>query len=136
MDDLLPIGSIVELKNNKRKMIIGYLPNKPNDKEFYDYICCNSKTGLRKEKKELKQNKDYFFINNEDIENVLFIGCQDKEFLMYKIMHNRIKEKLLEIRKNNSNLTEEDLDKLYTKELEDSRKEIEEKIGKRENKDE
>ena len=43
MEELLPIGSIVELKDGKRFMIIGYLPNKIKDEMFYDYIGCLKK---------------------------------------------------------------------------------------------
>ena len=125
MEDLLPVGSIVELKNKKRRMIIGYLPNKPNDKEFYDYICTNSVIGIVFEKDKLKVNKDFFYINADDIDKVLYIGCQDKEFDLYKVVHKKIKETLLEARKENRELSNEELENMYKKAFEDLFKEIE-----------
>ena len=128
MEDLLPVGSIVELKDKKRKMIIGYLPSKPNDKEFYDYICCNSKIGIRKPKEELKEKVDYTYLNQDEIERVIYIGCQDKEFDLYKMVHAKIKDKLLEARKENKELTNEELEEMYSKVFEGLYREIESKI--------
>ena len=40
MEDILPLGSIVKLKNNKTFVIIGYISYKNNEDGAYDYICC------------------------------------------------------------------------------------------------
>ncbi len=128
MEDLLPVGSIVELKDNKRMMIIGYLPSKPNDKDLYDYVCCNSKIGIRRPKEELEENKDYFFVNQEDIQTVLYIGCQDSEFEVYKMINKKTKEKLLEAKNENKEFTNEELEKMYSDIFENLYKELNEKI--------
>lgn len=137
MEDLLPIGSIVELTDRRRKMIIGYLPSKPNDKEFYDYICCNSKIGLRKEKIKLKPRIDYSYINKEDIKDVLYVGCQDNEFLIAKLTFDKVKSRMLEARETNTILTNEELDELYGKAFSEIKSEIEKMMdSNKENKNE
>ena len=124
MEDLLPVGSIVELKDKRRLMIIGYLPSKPNDKEFYDYMCCNSLIGIRKPKEDLKENQDYYYINQEDIESVLYIGCQDMEFELDKMINKKTKDKLQEVRSQNKELTNEELENIYSGIFEDLYKDL------------
>ena len=124
MEDLLPVGSIVELKDKRRLMIIGYLPSKPNDKELYDYMCCNSLIGIRKPKEDLKENQDYYYINQEDIESVLYIGCQDMEFELYKMINKKTKDKLQEVRSQNKELTNEELENIYSGIFEDLYKDL------------
>jgi hypothetical protein len=98
MDELLPIGSVVELKNKRLRMIIGYLPNTSDD-EVYDYLCCNHLRGFRKKKEDLKEQTDYTYIKKEDIETVLYLGHQDFEFTLFKATFNVDKERLLERKK-------------------------------------
>lgn len=93
MNELLPIGSIVELKNHMRCMIIGFLPSPLNSKVLYDYIACNP-DGVTKRKEELKEKKDYFFIKKEEIDNVLFIGLQNDEFELYEDILKTMIEKI------------------------------------------
>lgn len=83
MSDLLPIGSIIEVKNKTKYMIIGFFPSIIIEDEVYDYIVCKPK-GLTKTKKKLKKEIDYFYIKKEDIVNVLYIGFQDEDFNVYK----------------------------------------------------
>ena len=84
MEGILPIGSIVTLKNNSTKIfIIGYLPDDMRNRDFHDYIGITSTLSLDGTK--LVYNKNEFIFNNEDIENIYFIGYQDKKFdLMYR----------------------------------------------------
>lgn len=84
MEKLLPVGSIIKLKNNKEFMIIGYSPNKPVVEDKYDYICCLPKVGITRKKSEIKLNIDYFYINNKDINQVLYIGYSDEMFDLYE----------------------------------------------------
>ena len=133
MEDLLPVGSIVELKNKKRRMIIGYLPSKPNDEKFYDYICANAVIGIVFEKDKLKENKDYFYINADEIDNVLYIGCQDKEFDLYRVVHKKIKDALLELKKEKRELSNEELENMYKKAFDEIFKDIEENKKRGEN---
>lgn len=93
MIDLIPIGSIVELKDNKKNMIIGYNPSLPNDTEQYDYIVC-SPNGLNKEKEKLIYNEDYFYIKKEDIINIFYIGFSDRNFDLFEEIHNEILNKI------------------------------------------
>lgn len=83
MKELLPVGSIIELKNNSRFMIIGYSPNENSDEKSCDYICCLPHVGIKREKSNLKLDIDYFIINRNDIYNVLFIGYNDDDFTKY-----------------------------------------------------
>ena len=85
-NDILPIGTIVELKNNERFMIIGYNQASDDKGKEYDYICCLPIIGLIREKENIKLNTDYFYINNEDIDKVLYIGYSDEEFKKYKLI--------------------------------------------------
>ena len=89
MFDLIPIGSIVELKDKREVMIIGYNPNKVNESEQFDYIICMP-SGFDKVKEKLVLNKDYFYIKKEDITNIIYIGYNDREFDLYKAFHDEI----------------------------------------------
>ena len=73
MEELLPIGSVVEVYDLGLLMIIGYLPNTPKDNELTDYICCKKNVGIRKERKDLFLNKDYFYINKNEIKKNLVV---------------------------------------------------------------
>ena len=47
MEGILPIGSIVTLKNNSTKIfIIGYLPDDMRNRDFHDYIGITSTLSL------------------------------------------------------------------------------------------
>lgn len=105
MNELLPLGSIVELKSKTRYMIIGFLPSSIKSKIFYDYIVCNP-DGFTKRKEELKEKIDYYFIKKEEIDNVLFIGLQDNEFDLYQDILKTILEK---IHDSKQELTEKEL---------------------------
>ena len=107
-EDILPLGSIVQLKNKKKLMIIGYYQAVDEKGKEYDYICCLPTIGITKEKKELKINTDIFYINNEDIETILFIGCSDEDYKKYKLVLSFSKEEYKLI-KNNSNYDENTL---------------------------
>lgn len=77
MNKLLPIGSVVLLKEaNKRIMIYGRLQKKPNKEGVYDYIACPYPEG------NIDSNKGILF-NHKDIERIYFLGFQDKEELDY-----------------------------------------------------
>ena len=51
--------------------------------------------------KQLVSNKNYFFVNNDDIKDVLYIGLQSKEYEFYKKILKELKNKVLEVKKNN-----------------------------------
>ena len=115
MNDMLPVGSKVKLKDGRILVIIGYLPNKPNDAVLYDYICCRDMYGIRHKKEDLVLNRDYFYINQGDIANILYIGYSDRDFDLFSYYTNLIKEELKKAKKRKLNLTEEQLDEMYSK---------------------
>ena len=72
MKELLPIGTVVLLKDATKKiMIIGYLPVTEDDKKF-DYAGVMWPEGL------LSADKTLLF-NNEDIDDVFFNGFKNNE---------------------------------------------------------
>ncbi|MBY7024149.1 MULTISPECIES: DUF4176 domain-containing protein [Clostridium] len=79
MKTLLPIGSIVLLKDsNKKLMIIGRLQREleSKSKNQWDYSACLYPEG------NLRPESSLLF-NHEQIERVYFIGFQDEEELEY-----------------------------------------------------
>ncbi len=58
MEELLPVGSIVALKDERLVMIIGYLPSTPLSEKQYDYIAVDY-LGITKPQEELRNKKDY-----------------------------------------------------------------------------
>lgn len=118
MKKKLPVGSIVRLNNNKRFMIIGYSPSKPNDKKKYDYICCLPKIGIIRKASEIKLNIDYFYLKEEDIKQVLYIGYSDEIFDLYEYSLY-IYETNLKIAKEQEELNEENIKKIVEQSLQD-----------------
>ena len=92
MDDikeLLPIGSIVLLKNGEKKLIIiGIKPvDKTNNNAMYDYLAVPYPEGYIKDTLT-------FFVNHDKIEQVIARGYEDEE-------RTEFIEKLDEYYKNN-----------------------------------
>lgn len=85
---LLPLGSVVKLKNGDIKlMIISRAPLYEQDGVigYFDYSSCIYPTGQ-------VENQTYFF-NNENIEKVYFEGYKDEqEKLFQKQYEDKIKE--------------------------------------------
>lgn len=69
----LPIGSVVLLKNGKKKvMIYGRRQRRITDEHEYDYIACLYPEG--------NISEDYMYLfNHEDIETVVYRGYSDAE---------------------------------------------------------
>jgi len=78
MDPLLPIGTVVLLKEStKRVMIYGRLQRETNGDRVWDYIACLFPEG--------NINPDHSFLfDNDQIESVFFVGCQDEEELRFQ----------------------------------------------------
>lgn len=88
MSKLLPIGSVVLLREaNKRIMIYGRLQKNMNNGELYDYIACSYPEG------NLDPNKAILF-NHDDIQKVYFIGFQDREEIEYSELIDKNYESL------------------------------------------
>lgn len=76
--DLLPIGSIVLLKDAKRKLMInGRIVTKSGEDEIYDYTGVIYPVGVT-------GSEDMYFFNRDAIDTVFFIGYQDKEELDFR----------------------------------------------------
>ena len=119
MEELLPVGSKVELHSKRKFVIIGYLPSKPNDEKQYDYICCRDRYGINWKKDKLVFDKHYFYINKEDIERVLYIGYSDEKFDIFNHSLLLVKDKLKKAKKAKDTLTEEEVKEVYVDALGD-----------------
>lgn len=74
---VLPIGSVVQLKNmTKRVMIIGYGARKNDEDKMWDYIVCPFPFGIVDVQKTM-------VCNREDIDVLYAIGYQDSEVLQF-----------------------------------------------------
>lgn len=88
MSKLLPIGSVVLLREaNKRIMIYGRLQKNISNGKLYDYVACSYPEG------NLDPNKAILF-NHEDIEKIYFIGFQDIEEIEYSELIDKNYEEL------------------------------------------
>lgn len=71
--DLLPLGSVVLLKNaNKRIMIVGRIQANAEEGIIYDYSACYYPEGMF-------ASDELFFFNRDMIERIYFIGFQDPD---------------------------------------------------------
>ena len=78
MERLLPIGSVVLLKDStKRVMIMGVCQREVESHEIYDYAGCLYPEGY------MGANKVYLF-NHEQIDQIYSIGYQDEEQKEFK----------------------------------------------------
>ncbi len=78
MSVLLPNGSIVLLRDSsKRVMIYGRLQREVDGNRVWDYIACLYPEG--------NINADHSFLfDNEQIENIYFVGYQDEEEIKFQ----------------------------------------------------
>lgn len=84
--DLLPIGSVVLLKEGeKRLMICGRIQVQGGSDEIYDYSACLYPEGIT-------SSDSMYFFNKDAIENVYFIGFQDEEEFGYSDFLNSLGE--------------------------------------------
>lgn len=87
MDQLLPIGSIITLKEgNRHLMIMGRFHRNLENGKIYHYATCLYPDGYQ-------GGNTYYLCNHEHIEQVLFKGFQDEEELQYRqLISNKLKE--------------------------------------------
>lgn len=111
MTDLLPVGSLIKLKSNKKLMIIGYLPNKLEEDKSFDYICSNE-YGLIVQKDKLIKDKHYFYVDKNEIDEILYIGYHDENFEHLKNIIFLLENKLEQLKKETKELTQEALTEL------------------------
>ena len=87
MKDLLPIGSVVTLKEGtKRLMIIGRLQQNVRTKKVYDYAGCLWPEGY------MDKDSCYVF-DHEDIDCLYYIGLQDIEEFNFRFELDEKKKK-------------------------------------------
>lgn len=73
MKDLLPVGSVILLKDATKKLVImGILQVKPDEKKMYDYLGVPYPEGYI-------GNNNNFLFNHEDINDVVFTGYSNPE---------------------------------------------------------
>ena len=89
LSGLLPAGTVVLLKNStKRVMIIGVCQKSAdNPDEVWDYSGCLFPEGYMGADK-------VFLFNNDQIENIYFLGYQDAEQAAFKKMADKALEDL------------------------------------------
>jgi len=88
MKELLPIGSVVMLKGGKKRvMICGRIQTHVETGKLYDYSACYFPEGII-------NPRELFLFNNEDIEQVYFIGLQDVEEFKFRGYINKKLEEL------------------------------------------
>lgn len=77
MDKYLPLGSIVLLKNSKKRvMIIGYKSKVSGNDKVWDYSGCLFPEGV------IDANKLFVF-DDAQIERLYFLGLQDTESMTF-----------------------------------------------------
>lgn len=83
MKDLLPIGSVVMLKDGKKKvMIIGIKQMDADTKEEYDYLAVLYPEGYI-------ANSMMFFFNHDAIEDIYHMGYRNQE---HDVFRNKLEE--------------------------------------------
>ncbi len=81
-DNILPIGSIVNLKKQFRKtLIIGYDLKKESN--TYEYVGCIYPEGYTKK-------EDLLLFNIDDIESIYYIGYQNALFKDYLLKRGNV----------------------------------------------
>ena len=80
----LPIGSVVSLKNTKKRLMVTGFYVKSDEKDVYfDYLGCIYPEGM------VSEHDNYVF-NNEQIEKVVYSGFIDEEETNFKKMLDKI----------------------------------------------
>ena len=125
-DSILPIGSIVKLKNEeKSRMIVGYCPNDIQD-DIKIYVGVEYPLGLRN---QFLLNQNYFTFNPEDIEDLLFLGHQDQNYEEYARLIKNVLRKIKVYKENNKTF---DNKTLFREALRENIKIIEDRENKNE----
>ncbi len=85
--ELLPLGSIVRLKNGtKRIMICGRLQQRESDQKIFDYCACYYPEGIL-------NSEELFLFQHSDIDTICHTGYRDDEELrLQKYIQKRCEE--------------------------------------------
>ena len=89
---LLPVGTVVLLKNSKKRVMVIGICQRSAEKpeEIWDYSGCLFPEGYMGADK-------VFLFNNDQIDKVFFLGLQDQEQMAFKEMAEKA---LADLRKN------------------------------------
>ena len=90
-EGLLPIGTVVLLKNSKKRiMIIGVVQKQTKEGEeiIWDYSACFYPEGY------MGPDKTFLF-NSDQIERIFAVGYQDQEQFMFKEKVDQIRRELM-----------------------------------------
>lgn len=82
MKNYLPIGSVVLLKEAKKRIMICGWMQKQADGTMYDYSGCLFPEGII-------NSDELLLFNDEEIEHLFFVGMQDQEQMEFA---KRVKE--------------------------------------------
>ena len=95
--NMLPIGSIVRTEGAQRKlMVIGRVVTTEENDTIFDYVGVPYPEGIN------DTDKMYFF-NRDQIEELLFIGFQDQEAILFQ---SEVLDKLGELKIGENGLEE------------------------------
>ncbi|HEX2947936.1 MAG TPA: DUF4176 domain-containing protein [Clostridia bacterium] len=98
MKEFLPIGSVVLLKGGKKRvMICGRVQENVQDGKLYDYSACYFPEGII-------NPKELFLFNNEDINQVYFVGLQDVEEFKFRDFINKKLDEMAKKDKSNDDV--------------------------------
>lgn len=87
--EFLPIGSVITLNNgHKRIMICGFLQERQEEHKIFDYCACLYPEGIL-------ASDELFLFNNEDIDQIHYIGMQDTEGFQFNDFLQKNKKNLL-----------------------------------------
>lgn len=102
MNKLLPLGTVIEKKNENHKlMIYGYFPINTQTNESKDYLCCLYPEGT--------DMTNCWNINNEEIARICFVGYQTPYY-------TRVRKTIKEINETDEkDLTDEKLKEIINK---------------------
>lgn len=89
MNKFLPIGTVLNLKQGSKKiMICGRLQERDNDNKILDYCACYYPEGIL--------NPDELFLfDHEDVDTIYFIGMQDSDEFAFREFLNEESKKLV-----------------------------------------
>ena len=78
IDKYLPLGTVVQIKNVPRKLLIcGFCVKNVDDNKAYDYAAYPYPTGI------LEQNQNVLF-NHDAIEKIVFLGLRNENDKRFK----------------------------------------------------
>lgn len=90
MKNLLPLGSVVLLKDATKSLIIIGVMQRDDEGNEYDYISCVFPEGY-------VNAETFFLFNHEDIADVAFVGCINSESQSYaQLLRNKEAENIIE----------------------------------------